>query len=278
MEHVITRAYERRGAADRGRRARTAIFDRPSARLHRRGPRSKSSRRRAEKVDLDRIRPDLAKVYERHAKGLDPARPEAVARRAQNPSAHRARERRDLCDSRGTFVEYGSDWWLAALGRRRRRSFGPILMKNTPAGLTLVAGIRPSQRRSGLTTQPRANASRMSYDYTPCSPAPRASRTIARKTACSKHPPGSACPWCSSPRAAAGVPATADGLWLSGLDVPAFPLLGEAERPGADGRRQLGPMLRGQRGGCSDAATWLSQAANSNIRDWAVPRWSRAAA
>jgi len=40
----------------------------------------------AEKADLDRIRPDLAEVYERHAKGLDAARPEAVARRRRTVS------------------------------------------------------------------------------------------------------------------------------------------------------------------------------------------------
>ena len=44
--------------------------------------------------DLDRIRPDLAEVAERHALGRDARRPDAVARRRKTGPAHRARERR----------------------------------------------------------------------------------------------------------------------------------------------------------------------------------------
>ncbi len=54
----------------------------------------------AQDVDLDRVRPDLAEVIERHAFGLDAARPDAVARRRGDRPAHRARERRGPLRSR----------------------------------------------------------------------------------------------------------------------------------------------------------------------------------
>ena len=61
----------------------------------------------AEAIDLDRVRPDLAEIHERHAATLDAARPEAVARRRRT-SQRTARENvDDLCDP-GSFVEHGS--------------------------------------------------------------------------------------------------------------------------------------------------------------------------
>ncbi|MFC7717778.1 acetyl-CoA carboxylase biotin carboxyl carrier protein subunit [Nonomuraea recticatena] len=45
----------------------------------------------AAEIDLESVRPDLASVMERHAKGLDQARPEAVRRR--HASGHRTARR-----------------------------------------------------------------------------------------------------------------------------------------------------------------------------------------
>src|SRR5262249_43468988 len=56
--------------------------------------------------ELDRIRPDLAEVVERHALGLDRSRPEAVARRRKT-GQRTARENVDDLVDPGTFVEYG---------------------------------------------------------------------------------------------------------------------------------------------------------------------------
>ncbi|MEU4541829.1 acyl-CoA carboxylase subunit beta [Nonomuraea dietziae] len=88
-------------------------------------------------------------MIERHAKGLDPARPEAVRRR--HASGHRtARENiDDLCDS---FVEYGP---LAIAAQRRRRTLEDLI-ERTPAdglvcGLGEIDGVRCVV---------------MSYDYT----------------------------------------------------------------------------------------------------------------
>ena len=89
----------------------------------------------AETVDPDAIRPDLAEVRDRHALGLDPARPDAVARRRR--IGHRtARENvDDLCDP-GSFVEYGP---LVIAAQRQRRSVDDLI-RRTPAD-GLVAGI-----------------------------------------------------------------------------------------------------------------------------------------
>ena len=57
-------------------------------------------------------RADLAEVVERHAIGLDAARPEAVARRRETGQRTARENVADLCDA-GSFVEYG------AAGHRR---------------------------------------------------------------------------------------------------------------------------------------------------------------
>jgi acetyl/propionyl-CoA carboxylase alpha subunit/acetyl-CoA carboxylase carboxyltransferase component len=86
-------------------------------------------------LDLDAIRPDLQAVIDRHALGLDDARPEAVERR--RATGHRtARENlADLVDP-GSFVEYGP---LAIAAQRRRRD-EQELIERTPAD-GMVGGI-----------------------------------------------------------------------------------------------------------------------------------------
>ncbi|MEV4159416.1 carboxyl transferase domain-containing protein [Nonomuraea dietziae] len=103
----------------------------------------------AAEIDPESVRPDLASVMERHAKGLDQARPEAVRRR--HASGHRtARENiDDLCDN---FVEYGP---LAIAAQRQRRTLEDLI-ERTPAdglvcGLGEIDGVRCVV---------------MSYDYT----------------------------------------------------------------------------------------------------------------
>src|SRR6202011_4129641 len=89
----------------------------------------------SQEVDLDHIRNDLKEVQERHALGLDAARPEAVARRRKTHQRTARENVDDLCDP-GTFVEYGS---LVIAAQRRRRTIDD-LVKNTPAD-GLIAGI-----------------------------------------------------------------------------------------------------------------------------------------
>jgi acetyl-CoA carboxylase carboxyltransferase component len=96
-------------------------------------------------------RPDLRAVHERHAVGLDAARPEAVARRREL-GRRTARENLDDLLDEGTFVEYGPLLFAAQERRRSREE----LIARTPAD-GLVGGVGDVGGRPCVA---------MSYDYT----------------------------------------------------------------------------------------------------------------
>jgi acetyl-CoA carboxylase carboxyltransferase component len=97
------------------------------------------------------LRHDLAEVLERHAVGLDAARPDVVERR-RGTSQRTARENvEDLVDP-GSFVEYGP---LVIAAQRRRRSVEDLIARTPADGL--VAGV------ATVDGQPVAV---LSYDYT----------------------------------------------------------------------------------------------------------------
>jgi acetyl/propionyl-CoA carboxylase alpha subunit/acetyl-CoA carboxylase carboxyltransferase component len=112
----------------------------------------------AVEVDLDRVRPDLAEAHERHAAGLDAARPEAVARRRKTGQRTARENVEDLCDP-DSFVEYGP---LVIAAQRQRRAMDDLI-RNTPAD-GLVAGI--GSVNGDLFEPKRARCVLMSYDYT----------------------------------------------------------------------------------------------------------------
>ncbi len=101
--------------------------------------------------DPDAVRADLAAVRERHALGLDAARPEAVERRRAR-NRHTARENLDDLLDEGTYVEYGPLLFAAQERRRARED----LMANTPAD-GLIAGVGGVEGNQIVA---------MSYDYT----------------------------------------------------------------------------------------------------------------
>ena len=108
--------------------------------------------------DPDHIRADLQRVIDRHARTLDAARPDAMAKRhARNQRT--ARENiADLCDE-GSFIEYGA---LAIAAQTRRRSVEDLIA-NTPADgmVTGVGGV------SGALFGPEcARTAVMAYDAT----------------------------------------------------------------------------------------------------------------
>ncbi|HYL59458.1 MAG TPA: carboxyl transferase domain-containing protein [Candidatus Acidoferrales bacterium] len=109
-------------------------------------------------VDLDRVRPDLAEVHERHAIGLDAARPQAVARRRKTGQRTARENIEDLCDP-GTFVEFGP---LVIAAQRRRRTEDDLI-RNTPAD-GLVTGL--GCVNGDLFEVARSRCILMSYDYT----------------------------------------------------------------------------------------------------------------
>jgi acetyl-CoA carboxylase carboxyltransferase component len=102
-------------------------------------------------ADPDELREDLRAVRERHAIGLDEARPDAVAKRHER--GHRtARENLDDLVDEGSFVEYGPLIFAAQEQRRSKQE----LIERTPAD-GLIAGVGDVDQRPAVV---------MSYDYT----------------------------------------------------------------------------------------------------------------
>jgi acetyl-CoA carboxylase carboxyltransferase component len=99
----------------------------------------------------DTPRADLQAVHERHALGLDAARPEAVARRRERGRRTARENLAELVDE-GTFVEYGPLIFAAQERRRTREE----LIARTPAD-GLVGGVGDVEGRPCVA---------MSYDYT----------------------------------------------------------------------------------------------------------------
>jgi len=88
---------------------------------------------RADEVPLDRIRPDLAEVRERHRIGLDEGRPEVTARRHATGRRTARENIADLVDP-GTFTEYGA---LTIAAQRRRRPLDDLIARTPADGLVL---------------------------------------------------------------------------------------------------------------------------------------------
>jgi acetyl-CoA carboxylase carboxyltransferase component/biotin carboxyl carrier protein len=111
-----------------------------------------------EKVDLDSVRADLREVLDRHARTLDSARPEAVARRREKGQRTARENIEDLCDP-GTFLEYGP---LVLAAQRARRSLEELIAKSPADGMITGAG-----RVNGhLFPEPASRCAIMAYDYT----------------------------------------------------------------------------------------------------------------
>ena len=108
------------------------------------------------------VRADLRRVIERHARSLDAARPEAVARR-HHAGGRTARENiADLCEEStqpGSFIEYGA---LAVAAQTRRRT-QEDLIANTPAD-GMVTGI--GSVNAAQFGPERSRCVVMAYDYT----------------------------------------------------------------------------------------------------------------
>jgi len=109
-------------------------------------------------ADLAGIRSDLAEVNARHAIGLDPARPEAVARR-RAVGRRTARENvADLVDD-GSFVEYGP---VVIAAQRRRRPVQDLIERTPADGMIGGIGTVNGHLFEGHAAQVVA----VSYDYT----------------------------------------------------------------------------------------------------------------
>ncbi len=110
-----------------------------------------TSATRASEPSANGFRADLEAVRERHAIGLDAARPEAVARRRKRGRRTARENLAELVDE-GSYVEYGPLLFAAQEQRRSREE----LIERTPAD-GLVAGVGEIDGRRCVA---------MSYDYT----------------------------------------------------------------------------------------------------------------
>ncbi len=111
-----------------------------------------------EEVDLDAIRPDLQLILDRHAKTLDAARPDAVARRRKTGQRTTRENVDDLLDP-DSFVEYGS---LVVAARRRRNTLEELIDQTPADGLVMGLG----RVNSDLVGEDAARCAVMGYDYT----------------------------------------------------------------------------------------------------------------
>ncbi len=169
-----------------------------------------------EEVDLDRIRPDLAEVVERHAVGLDPARPDAVARRRRTGQRTARENVDDLCDP-GSFIEYGP---MVIAAQRRRRSVDDLI-ERTPAD-GLVSGI--GRVNGAYFGEERSRCIVMSYDYTVLA-GTQGMQNHRKKDRMFELAEQWELPVVFLTEGGGGRPGDTDGLSLIGLDVWAFNFL-----------------------------------------------------
>ena len=119
--------------------------------------RRRSSESRRRKVSDEPLRADLNEVIDRHSRGLDEQRPDAVARRRKTGQRTVRENIRDLCD--GHFFEYGA---LAVAAQRQRRTMEDLTSKTPADGV--VAGI--GQVNGSLFGEDKARCMIIAYDYT----------------------------------------------------------------------------------------------------------------
>jgi acetyl/propionyl-CoA carboxylase alpha subunit/acetyl-CoA carboxylase carboxyltransferase component len=212
MEHVI--AADKSGIVRRITVAKgDAIFEGHPLAFIEEADVEPTHRAEAGEVDLDRVRPDLAEVVERHALGLDAARPDAVARRRKTGQRTTRENINDLCDP-GTFVEYGP---LVIAAQRRRRTIED-LVKNTPAD-GMVAGI--GRINGDLFEESRAQCILMSYDYTVLA-GTQGQQNHRKKDRMFEIAQKSRLPVVFFTEGGGGRPGDTDGLGVAGLDCMAF--------------------------------------------------------
>ncbi len=117
----------------------------------------KNSKLRNKQVGPEPMRADLKEVIERHSRGLDEQRPEAVARRRQT-NQHTVRENiKDLCD--GHLIEYGA---LVVAGQRQRRTMEDLTSRTPADGV--ITGI--GSVNGSLFGEDKARCMIIAYDYT----------------------------------------------------------------------------------------------------------------
>jgi acetyl-CoA carboxylase carboxyltransferase component/biotin carboxyl carrier protein len=164
-------------------------------------------------VDLEHVRDDLREAQERHAIGLDTARPEAVARRRKTGQRTARENVADLGDP-GSFVEYAP---LVVAAQRQRRAIEDLI-KSTPAD-GLVAGVG---RVNGDAFGPsRSRCVVLAYDYTVLA-GTQGAQNHRKKDRMLEIAERHRLPVVVFTEGGGGRPGDTDALGIAGLDVPTF--------------------------------------------------------
>ena len=164
-------------------------------------------------VDLARIRPDLAEVIDRHAVGLDDARPDAVERRRTVGRRTTRENIGDLVDD-GSFVEYGP---LVIAAQRRRRTLDDLIARTPADGLVGGIGTVNGDRFTGHAGQVVA----VSYDYTVLA-GTQGLQNHRKKDRLFEVAEQLKLPVVFFTEGGGGRPGDTDGMGVSGLDCLAF--------------------------------------------------------
>ena len=167
--------------------------------------------------DLDRIRPDLSEVHERHAFGLDDARPDAVARRRKTGQRTARENVDDLCDP-DTFIEYGP---LAIAAQRRRRDLDDLI-RATPAD-GMITGV--GSVNGNVFASDAARCAILSYDYTVLA-GTQGLQNHRKKDRLFEIAEQSRLPVVLFSEGGGGRPGDTDGSGVAGLDCRAFQYFG----------------------------------------------------
>jgi acetyl/propionyl-CoA carboxylase alpha subunit/acetyl-CoA carboxylase carboxyltransferase component len=216
MEHVIaaeTSGVVRRLAVSRG----DAVFAGHVLIVLEASDTGPAREARAEAVDLERIRPDLAEALERHAIGLDDRRPDAVERRRKTGQRTARENISDLCDP-GTFVEYGP---LVLAAQRRRRTLEDLIARTPADGM--VAGI--GTVNAAHFGESDARCVLMSYDYTVLA-GTQGAQNHRKKDRMFELAEKFRLPVVFFTEGGGGRPGDTDGLGVAGLDCMAFHYFG----------------------------------------------------
>ncbi len=168
-----------------------------------------------ELVDLDRIRPDLAEVIERHAVGLDEQRREAVDRRHERGGRTARENLADLVDE-GSFVEFGA---LVVAAQRRRRPVEELIAKTPADGL--VGGL--ARINGDRFPGHEADCAVASYDYMVLA-GTQGTMNHAKKDRLFETAARLRLPFVLFTEGGGGRPGDTDGTGVAGLDCLAFGL------------------------------------------------------
>jgi acetyl-CoA carboxylase carboxyltransferase component/biotin carboxyl carrier protein len=170
-----------------------------------------ASATRTSEPSVNGFRADLEAVRERHAIGLDAARPEAVARRRKHGRRTARENLEDLVDE-GSYVEYGPLLFAAQEQRRSREE----LIERTPAD-GLVAGVAEIDGHPCVA---------MSYDYTVLA-GTQGFRNHAKKDRLFEIAQRRRLPLVLFAEGGGGRPGDVDMPIVAGLDCRAFALFAE---------------------------------------------------